>query len=63
MTANDEIQLYALTEVRVCTSRHLPGKAVLAMTSGGETTHYAMTVDELAALAVRLTQDAKLLKA
>jgi len=56
------VTILALREARVLTVRSDPGIVVLALRSDGETVHFAMTLDDLAALADRLRQDALLLK-
>ena len=58
---DDEITIYELSEVRVLNPRTEPGLVVLAIRSGKETTHYAMTLEDLAGLADRLRQDAIIL--
>ena len=57
------LTVYNFAEARVFTSPTMPGECILAIRSGTETTHYAMNIEDLAGLAERLRQDAKLLKA
>ncbi|MDN5928714.1 MAG: hypothetical protein L0I29_16725 [Hyphomicrobiales bacterium] len=57
-----EIQVQRLRAARVCTVRSDPGKVVLQMTGHGET-YFLLDIDELTALAARLSADAQLLSA
>ena len=56
-----DVKVYKLDEVRVMQIRAEPGTAILAITSGAQTTHYALSVDDLAGIAQRLRLDAILL--
>lgn len=60
--SDDEINIYPLSEARVMASRTEPGLVILAIRSGRETMHYALSVEDLEALAERLRLDALLLK-
>ncbi|NGM46407.1 hypothetical protein G5B31_12765 [Rhodobacter sp. SGA-6-6] len=57
------LTIYSFAEARVFTAPSMPGECILAIRSGTETTHYAMSIEDLAGLAERLRQDAMLLKA
>ena len=63
MPKQDEIDVYPLSEARVMAIRGNAAEVVLAVSSGADTRHYVMQLEDLAKLASRLTLDAKLLKA
>lgn len=63
MTDDDEIQVFAVSSVRTCTVAGDRRTVVLAITSGSETRHYSMDVDDFAGLTKQMRTDAHLLKA
>jgi hypothetical protein len=60
---DDDIEVLRLSELRVMAINSKPGTAVLKIRSGQHVMHYALAVDDLAALGKRLSDDARLLKA
>lgn len=63
MSTSDELSVQALRSARVHVVRSEPGKVVLQMTGSADEIYLMMSVDELAALAKRLSEDAATLVA
>lgn len=63
MTDDDEIQVFAVSSVRTCSVAVDRRTVVLAITSGSETRHYSMDVDDFAGLTKQMQADAHLLRA
>ena len=59
---DDEIKVYAVSSVRTCTVAGDRRAIVLAITSGHETRHYSLDVDDFVGLTKQLQADAHLLK-
>lgn len=56
-----EVELRHLTAVRTCGIKGQPGIVVLQVTADRQDFHFALRVEDLAALGRRLTLDAKLM--
>lgn len=61
MSEADDIEVQALVAARVHIVKSRPGSLVLQVTGARDETYFLMTVEELTALAGRLTADAQLL--
>lgn len=58
---SDDIKVFAVSSVRTCTVSGDRRTVVLAITSGDETRHYSMDVDDFAGLTKQMQADAHLL--
>lgn len=59
--SNDEIMIYSLTSVRTCTVRDEPETVIMAVSSGGDTRHYSMSVADFVNLTKQMQADAHIL--
>ena len=59
---SNEIKVYSVSHVRTCTVQGEPRTVVWAITSGDETRHYSMDVDDFAGLTKQMQADVHLLK-
>lgn len=58
---SDDLKVYAVSNVRTCTVQGEPRTVIWAITSGHETRHYSMDVDDFAGLTKQMQADAHLL--
>lgn len=59
---SDDLKIYAVSQVRTCTVSGEPRTVIWAITSGDETRHYSMDVDDFAGLTNQMQADAHLLR-
>lgn len=59
--SDDDIKVFAVSSVRTCTVAGDRRTVVLAITSGSETRHYVLDVDDFVGLTRQMQADAHLL--
>lgn len=58
---SDDLKIYAVSHVRTCTVKGEPRTVIWAITSGDETRHYSLDIDDFVGLTKQMQADAHLL--